>query len=165
MKFFISFLCLLGFINFSYSLKASSDSVAEIIRDKLLNEMETKLDRMKKIQILKDKFKDVNPNMEMGNYTQYVLTKPFVELGIKKNLRDVRALVSQIEEKLLPYLTQDFDKSKRPKRSSNVAAQPGLDKAASEAFCRTWDKEKFKRCKSIDFPDRRKIIAIPYSRL
>uniref|UniRef100_A0A0N5B327 Uncharacterized protein n=1 Tax=Strongyloides papillosus TaxID=174720 RepID=A0A0N5B327_STREA len=70
--------------------------------------------------------------MEMGNYTQYVLTKPFVELGIKKNLRDVKALVSQIEEKLLPYLTQDFDQSKRPKRSPNVAAQPGLDKAADD---------------------------------
>uniref|UniRef100_A0A0N5B3U7 DUF148 domain-containing protein n=1 Tax=Strongyloides papillosus TaxID=174720 RepID=A0A0N5B3U7_STREA len=127
MKFFISFLCLLGFINFSYSLKASPDSVGETKRDELLNEMETKLERMKKIQILKDKFKDVNPNMEMGNYKQYVLMKPFVELGIKKNLRDVKALVSQIEEKLLPYLTQDFDKSKRSKRSPNVAAQAGWD--------------------------------------
>uniref|UniRef100_A0A0N5BJB4 DUF148 domain-containing protein n=1 Tax=Strongyloides papillosus TaxID=174720 RepID=A0A0N5BJB4_STREA len=132
MKFFISFLCLLGFINFSYSLKTSPDSVAEIIRDELLNEMETKLDRMKKIQILKDKFKDVNPNMEMGNYKQYVLMKPFVELGIKKNLRDVRALVSQIEEKLLPYLTQDFDKSKRSKKSSNVAAQSGWQDGAGD---------------------------------
>uniref|UniRef100_A0A0N5BVC4 Phage protein n=1 Tax=Strongyloides papillosus TaxID=174720 RepID=A0A0N5BVC4_STREA len=62
--------------------------------------------------------------MEMGNYEQYVLMKPFVELGIKKNLRDVKALVSQIEKKLLPYLTQDFDK---PKRSLNVAAQAGWD--------------------------------------
>uniref|UniRef100_A0A0K0F347 Uncharacterized protein n=1 Tax=Strongyloides venezuelensis TaxID=75913 RepID=A0A0K0F347_STRVS len=128
----------------------SLDSAGKIKRDELLNEMETKLDKMKKIQILKDKFKDISPDMEMGNYKQYVLMKPFVELGIKKNLRDVKALVSQIEEILLPYLTQDFDQSKRSKRSTNFSQR---------SIISPFSKISYNKSKPIEKP--KNIIYLP----
>uniref|UniRef100_A0A0N5C2J7 Secreted protein n=1 Tax=Strongyloides papillosus TaxID=174720 RepID=A0A0N5C2J7_STREA len=127
MKFLISFLYLSSFISVSYSL---SDSPT-IINNRVPYLKDRKEDNLGPIkeafeEIVKDLLvfsKKIAETYKTKSVKDDDTSKANIVKAIQFHLRTINLIADEVDLKLLPLLQQASDKSKRPKRSPNVAAQ------------------------------------------
>uniref|UniRef100_A0A0K0FJF2 Uncharacterized protein n=1 Tax=Strongyloides venezuelensis TaxID=75913 RepID=A0A0K0FJF2_STRVS len=130
-KSLISLLLLFNVINFSYSTKDVDVGKINKLDDALLEVKDPVTKEIVKIIIDTMKFTDLP--LELGDNKEYVKKKPFVEKKIRQNLRMIGLLSAQINDNLLPFITQDFSDSKSKKENIDESHDP-IKKAISNFF-------------------------------
>uniref|UniRef100_A0A0N5BR81 Fatty-acid and retinol-binding protein 1 n=1 Tax=Strongyloides papillosus TaxID=174720 RepID=A0A0N5BR81_STREA len=108
-KLLISLILLFNLINFSNSTK-------DVIVDKINNLDEVLLEvkdpaTREIVKMIIDTMKFIEFPLEFGDKEKYVKNKPFVEERISQNLKMIGLLSSQINDQLLPFITQNFANS------------------------------------------------------
>uniref|UniRef100_A0A0N5B3U5 Secreted protein n=1 Tax=Strongyloides papillosus TaxID=174720 RepID=A0A0N5B3U5_STREA len=128
MKFLISFLYLLSFISVSYSL---SNLPPIIDNNRVYHFNGPKEDNLGPIkeafeEIVKDLLvfsKKIADTYKTKSVKDDNTSKANIVKAIQFHLRTINLIADEVDFKLLPLLQQASDKSKRPKKSPNVAAQ------------------------------------------
>uniref|UniRef100_A0A0N5C1M7 Fam-b protein n=1 Tax=Strongyloides papillosus TaxID=174720 RepID=A0A0N5C1M7_STREA len=121
-KLLISLLLLLNCISFSHS---TTNPTKNIIND-VLKGIDTATigpEMTKFFEQLEGLGEFYNQPLVMGDNNEYEMKKSMVADRIRKNTNMIKHLVNENEKNLMPFLTQDFNKSPKPNKADVYKAQ------------------------------------------
>uniref|UniRef100_A0A0N5B328 Uncharacterized protein n=1 Tax=Strongyloides papillosus TaxID=174720 RepID=A0A0N5B328_STREA len=114
-KLSISVILFFNLVNYSYSTK---DLIADKINKLDEAPLEVKDPATKEIaKMISSTMKFIDLPLELGNNENYVKNKPFVKERLRQNLKMIGLLSAQINDNLLPFITQDFGDLKSKKEN------------------------------------------------
>uniref|UniRef100_A0A0K0F3K9 Uncharacterized protein n=1 Tax=Strongyloides venezuelensis TaxID=75913 RepID=A0A0K0F3K9_STRVS len=114
----ISLFLLANLINYSYSTKDLITDTVNSKLDEVLLEIKDDVNR----EIVKEIFntiKSIDFPLELGDHDMHIKDKPFIEERIRENFKVIRMLSSQINNNLIPFLSQVFRPIRIPKGTQN----------------------------------------------